>query len=177
MSDEWANVVSREFVRYARQKLDQHHRQIVRCARLLDQEQLWWRANAHCNSVGNLILHLNGNVRQWLLGGLGGEVVERDRPAEFAARGGMSADDLLWLLGETLRAVDRLFNEMDGRVLAARFTIQGYTVSGVMAVFHVVEHFAGHTGQIVHIVKTLRGEDLSMYDAQGRRVEGERELP
>jgi hypothetical protein len=92
-----------EFTRYAAEKLGQHLAQVVRCIGLLSEEQVWYRASTHCNSVGNLILHLTGNVRQWMLGGLAGEAIARNRPAEFAERGPLPRAEIMGRLEDTVR--------------------------------------------------------------------------
>ncbi len=159
-----------EFLRYGAFKLEQHAAQIVRCVRLLSTQELWSRPNEHTNSVANLVLHLTGNVRQWILGGVAGQPVTRDRPAEFAARTERAADALLPAFEETVRDAIAILNGLAPAQLSEPRTIQGYAVTVGTAVFHVVEHFAFHTGQVVHITKTLRDIDLSLYDAHGQRL-------
>jgi uncharacterized damage-inducible protein DinB len=158
------------FTKYACDKLRQDFEQVRRCATLLSEAEFWQRVNAHTNSAANLTLHLTGNVRQWVLAGLGGETLERDRPAEFAAPGPTPAAPLVGALMATVDAACGVIGELDAAALERTYEIQHYQVTGVVAVFHVVEHFAGHTGQIVHITKALRDVDLSLYDAQGRRM-------
>lgn len=158
-----------EFTHFAADKLTQHLAQIVRCARLLDQSQVWHRVNEHCNSVGNLILHLTGNVRQWIVAGLGGEPFARDRPAEFAQRGPLPTAEILGNLERVVGRAIEVIGGLDGAGLAARHTIQGYDVTGLAAVFHVAEHFSGHAAQIVHMTKALKDVDVSLYDAQGHK--------
>jgi uncharacterized damage-inducible protein DinB len=165
-----ADYLARELVHYSRAKLQQNLAQIQRCANLLDQAELWQRHNPNTNSAGNLILHLTGNVRQWLVGGLGQTPVTRDRPAEFAERGPRPAAEIVTTLRHTVDQALRVLDQADADTLAGTFEIQGYTVSGVAALVHAVEHFSLHTGQIVHITKTLRNVDLSLYDAQGQRL-------
>lgn len=159
---EWLNSVAR--------KLRQDLEQIARCARLLDSGQLWSRANAHCNSVGNLVLHLNGNVRQWIVAGLGGAAFERDRPAEFAERGPLPCEDVLARLADTVEQACTVITSLRPAALADEHQIQGYRVTALAAVFHVAEHFSFHTGQVVHMTKAIRDVDLSLYDAQGKRI-------
>ncbi len=158
-----------DFVTYARAKLARQLAQIVRCARLLSEREIWHRANGHCNSVGNLILHLTGNVRQWIVSGVGGESFARDRQAEFAQQGPLPTASLLASLEDTLRKADDVLARLNAATLAEPRTIQGYEVSTLVAVFHVVEHFSGHAGQIVHMVKALRDVDVSLYDAAGHQ--------
>lgn len=159
-----------EFRGVADRTLKEHAAQISRCVQLLDAEQVWARANENCNSVGNLLLHLNGNLRQWIVSGLGGTEFDRDRPAEFAQRGPLPADELLAALTETVAAARTTITNLDSDALAKRYQIQQRDVSGVRAVFHAVEHFAFHTGQIIQITKQLRNVDLSLYDEHGQRL-------
>lgn len=165
-------MTAENFVSYAREKLGEHHAQIIRCVRLCSSDQLWHRANERCNGIGNLLLHLTGNVRQWIVAGLGGAAFERDRPAEFAERGPLPVEPILTRLAETIRAADGVLAGLSPEQVAAANEIQGYRVTGVEAIFHVVEHFAFHTGQIVHMTKVLTGRDVSLYDAHGRRMDG-----
>lgn len=159
-----------EFAQAVCRKLRQDLDQIARCVALLDAEQLWQRENTHCNSVGNLLLHLTGNVRQWILHGLGGEAFDRDRPGEFAARGPLPVEAALGPLTETVKRAIALIGALPPADFAQRRAIQGYDVTTLLAVFHVAEHFSFHTGQIVHMTKALRDVDLSLYDEQGRRL-------
>lgn len=158
-----------DFVVYATAKLVQNLHQVRRCAGLLTDEELWRRPNQHANSVANLLLHLNGNVRQWIVAGLGGQPFDRDRPAEFAARGPRPGDQALHNLEQTIAAALRIIAALPVEQAGLSRTIQGYEVSTLTAVFHVVEHFSFHTGQIVHATKLIKDVDLSLYDGQGRK--------
>lgn len=159
-----------DFVAASTAKLHSDMGQITRCAGLLTDEQAWSRPNEHCNSAANLILHLTGNVSQWICAGLGGDEISRDRPAEFAARQVHPVRPLTEALQRTIERAIAVISALDEAALAKHHTIQKYEVSGLLAVFHVVEHFSFHTGQIIHITKSILDVDLSLYDAQGRRV-------
>ena len=157
-----------DFARSAARKLQQDCRQIVRCARLLTEAEAWSRPNERCNSVANQMLHLTGNIRQWILGGLAGDATHRDRPAEFAARGPAPVEPIILELEQTIEAAARILNGLTADQLAQRYPIQGYDVTGLQAAFHVAEHISFHTGQIVHITKAIKNVDLSLYDPQGK---------
>jgi uncharacterized damage-inducible protein DinB len=161
-----------KFNTYARTKLSDSLRQIEKCLHLLSVEQVWHRPNDVSNSIGNLVLHLAGNVRQWIIASLGGEAFARDRAAEFAQRAPLPTDEILDRLRETVERACDVIAGLTPDALAARVTIQGYDVTGLEAVFHVVEHFSLHTGQIVYATKLLINQDLSAYDAAGRRLDG-----
>src|SRR5579863_8012357 len=95
-------TVSTEFLNFSADKLTELMSRIETCVQNLTPEQVWMRANSNQNAVGNLLLHLNGNVRQWILHGVGGQSYLRDRDAEFAAREGAGASELLARLRATV---------------------------------------------------------------------------
>ncbi len=136
---------------------------IERCVALLSADDLWWRPNDASNSVGNLLLHLAGNVRQWIVHGVGGAPDVRDRQQEFEAGGPVPAEALLAGLRAALDDVDAVLAGLDAATLMAQRTIQGRDLSVLVAVYHVVEHFAAHTGQILYVTKLRTGRDLAFY--------------
>jgi hypothetical protein len=160
------------FLPYSRHKLvSQYMPRLRKCVESLTEEQIWWRPNESSNSIGNLILHLNGNVRQWLVDSFNHSKDERDRPAEFAAKGDILKAKLLEMLEWTVREAANALDRMSEAELLAQYEIQGYTVYGLDAVYQVIEHFALHYGQIVYIAKMLRDQDLGFYkelDSTGR---------
>jgi len=137
---------------------------IERSLALLNEEQIWWRSNPQSNSVGNLLLHLSGNVRQWIVVGLGGATDTRDRDAEFAQRNAIPRDELIDRLKQTLHEADETLAALDPERLLEKIRIQGLEVSVLEAILHVVEHFSMHAGQIIYITKLLSASDLHFYD-------------
>ncbi len=133
------------------------------CLTLLDDAEVWWRPNQHSNSIGNLMLHLSGNVRQWIVSGLGGAPDERRRDGEFKARSGMTRSELLGQLDATLQEAVATLQSLAPDSLERTFQVQAYEVTGLQAIFHVVEHFSYHTGQILFITKQLKDVDLGFY--------------
>jgi hypothetical protein len=121
------------------------------------------RADANQNAVGNLLLHLNGNVRQWILHGVGGQPDVRDRDAEFAAKDGAGANELLARLWSTVEETAALLRALPAERLMEHTQTQGYDCTALAAIYHVVEHFAGHTFQIIYATKLCTGEDLGFY--------------
>lgn len=159
------NQTGQEFIARSRYHLlEDFLPKIERCVELLTDEQIWWRPNAESNSIGNLILHLSGNARQWIVCGLGGELDQRDRDAEFAQRDVVSRNELLARIKQTISEVDATLADFDPDGLLEKRTIQGFEVSALEAIFHVVEHFSMHVGQIVFITKQLTARDMRFYD-------------
>jgi uncharacterized damage-inducible protein DinB len=156
--------VSKLFLEFSRNKLlEQFWPRMRECVESLTDEQVWWRPNEASNSVGNLLLHLNGNVRQWIVASFNRTEETRNRPAEFSATGEIAAKELLERLGETLQEASKVLARLTQEDLVAMYEIQGYTVSGLEAVYQVVEHFGLHYGQVVYITKSLSGSDLGFY--------------
>ncbi len=159
------NEIGQSFIACSRAYFaDDYLPKIQRCLELLSDEQIWWRANPQSNSIGNLLLHLSGNVRQWIVCGLGGAADWRDRDSEFAQSEMVSSDELLARLKQTLDEADAALAKFDVDKLLERHSIQGCDVTAMAAIYHVVEHFSMHTGQIVYISKQLTAQDLHFYD-------------
>ena len=159
------NEVARAFIEEARSQLSAEYLpKIERCLERLGDEQVWWRPNAQSNSIGNLLLHLEGNARQWVVCGVGGAPDRRARDAEFGERERIPRAELLARLRATLSEIDGVLARLDPATLLERRRIQGLDVTGLRAVFHVVEHFSMHTGQIIQLTKLLTGGDLAFYD-------------
>jgi uncharacterized damage-inducible protein DinB len=138
----------------------EHLAHIAKCLQQLTEEEIWWRPNAASNSAGNLVLHLCGNVRQWIISNLGENPDVRDRDSEFAERGTVPREVLTARLKSTVQEACRVLGRLPEERLSRKYVIQGLHVTGLEAIAHVVEHFAYHTGQIVYITKLKRGRDL-----------------
>lgn len=133
----------------------QHLPRIIRCLKMLSEEQIWWRAHPTSNSAGNLILHLAGNVRQWIISGLEDQPDQRERDKEFGEIG----------------PIPRKLSAGD---LARQYLIQGFRVRGMEAVAHVTEHFAYHTGQIIYLTKLQLGVDTGFTRLPGGKAKPRR---
>jgi uncharacterized damage-inducible protein DinB len=125
----------------------------------LTEAQIWWRANPATNSIGNLLLHLQGNLSQWVLAALGGQDYERHRSQEFAARGTATKAALLAGLRAVVTGCQPVIRGLAPAELARFREIQGGRSDGFDTVLHVVEHMSYHTGQIIHIAKELLGPE------------------
>lgn len=152
------------FLEFSRRKLlEQYWPRLRECVETLTDEQVWWRPNEASNSIGNLVLHLNGNVRQWLVASFNRLDDDRDRSAEFTDTGSISGSALLERLGATMQEASQVLARLTEVNLVAPYEIQGYKVRGLDAVYQVVEHFGMHCGQIVYIAKNLTGKDFGFY--------------
>lgn len=152
------------FLAFSRSKLlGQYWPRLRETVASLSEEQIWWRPNPSSNSIGNLLLHLNGNVGQWLVAAFNKQQDNRDRPAEFAAQSGGTPDELLNKLSAALDAAGAVLDRLTVEELLAPYEVQGYKVRGLDIVYQVVEHFGLHYGQIIYIAKSLTDRDLGFY--------------
>jgi hypothetical protein len=151
------------FLDHAAKKLGTLTERIVTCIEKLTPDQIWMRGTENQNAAGNLVLHLNGNIRQWILSGVGNEPDHRVRDAEFAARGGIPPAELSASLQQTVHDAIQVIRSLPHARLTERITVQGFDVSVLEAIYHVTEHFSGHTSQIIFITKMVTGEDLGFY--------------
>ena len=151
------------FIDYSIRKLRQHAGRIAECVGRLSEDQIWARGTDNENAIGNLVLHLSGNVRQWIVSAVGGRPDTRRRDEEFAARGGLSASDLIERLRGAVEEAAAVMEALPAERLTQQIRVQDYDTTVLEAIYHVVEHFSGHAGQILYITKLLTGEDLGFY--------------
>jgi hypothetical protein len=150
--------ISTAFLAAARHTLSEGLRKIEHCVGQLTEEQVWWRPRAEMNSIANLLLHLSGNLRQWIVAGVGGGKDVRNRPMEFADRSNRSKGEVLGILqgvvAEALGTIERLTAEQ----LLSKRRIQGYDVTVLSALMDTISHFRGHVQEIIHMTRVQLGE-------------------
>ncbi len=156
-------AVGRMFLDFSARKLAQLNSRVADCLSRLDEDAIWKRGGETGNAIGNLVLHLTGNVRQWILSGVGGSHDTRHRDREFAAQGGVSKADLLARLDGAMSEATGILESLAPERLADPIKPQGYEVTVLKAIYHVVEHFSQHTGQIIFATKLATGQDLGYY--------------
>ena len=156
-------TVEDDFLTSAADKLAENLDRIDTCLTELPPASVWARDSEHENAVGNLLLHLEGNVRQWILSGIGAKSDQRDRPSEFSARTGANASVLFAQLRGTIGEAVALIRSLPHPRLTETVCIQGFDTTVLSAIFHVVEHFSGHTYQIILLTKRFTGKDLGFY--------------
>jgi uncharacterized damage-inducible protein DinB len=163
-----ATNTGQAFIQKARELIKQEYLpKIERCVEKLTDEQVWWRPNAESNSIGNLLLHISGNARQWIVCGLGGTTDRRQRQTEFDERNVIPRDELIARLRTTVTDVDDVLASFDPARLLDEYPIQGTEGTALEAIFHVTEHFSMHTGQIILLTKLLTATDLRFYGFEG----------
>jgi len=160
MGDEVAKLLIKE-TRY--RLLDESIPRLNKCLDKLTEEEIWYRPNSNTVSIGNLVLHLCGNVRQWLICGLGDAVDNRQRHQEFNETGPIPCSELRNNLSSLGSEIDKVLAELSPPELLSSQSIQGYEVTGVSILVHVVEHFSYHVGQATILVKSRKDVDMGYY--------------
>jgi len=166
-------MIEQIFTTFSAEKLEQLQSRIQDCLGKLTHEQIWMRNTDNENAVGNLVLHLCGNVGQWIGTGVAGRPDTRQRDAEFAARNGSSAGELSAKLSAVVSDAAAAIRDLTPEKLRERRNIQKYDVTVFEAVYHVVEHFAQHTGQIQFATKLMTGADLGYYSHLSQKAHAE----
>ncbi len=155
----------KSFIDHAVYRLrDDYMPKVRQCLDELSEEDLWWRPNDNSNSAGNILLHLSGNIRQWIIHGVGGVEDCRERDKEFAERGPLPKTELLDRLDRTVNEAYRVLEAFETSRLMEPRTIQGYDETCLTVIFHVVEHFAQHLGQLSYITKLRCDLNLEYFD-------------
>jgi uncharacterized damage-inducible protein DinB len=160
--------VGQNFISRSREYLSDEFRiKLRKTVDALPPEMLWWRPNDQANSVGNLLLHLEGNLRQWIIGAVGGAPDVRNRGSEFAAREGSTREELLRHIGKALDEADAVLARLQPEQLTERRRVQARDVSVLEAIYQVVQHFALHLGQIIVIAKAQVPGAVKFYEDAG----------
>ena len=136
---------------------------LERCLNELSETDIWWRPNENSNSVGNLVLHLCGNARQWILTGLGGATDQRKRQAEFDERGPVSRAELIQKVQQLMSEINVVLDRLTPADIERPIVVQGFNETGMSILIHVVEHFSYHVGQIAYIVKAKLNKSTNFY--------------
>ena len=144
-------------------RIDENTQKLIICLNELEEAETWKRPNQHSNSVGNIILHLCGNIRQYVISSLGQMEDIRERDKEFSTDGGYSKSELLKKLSDTVEQAKNIIKNISETELLRKRQVQGFTLSGIGIIIHVTEHYSYHTGQIIFWTKLLKDKDLGLY--------------
>lgn len=153
-----------EFIAQANYRMDESLRMIKKCLDQLSEEMIWKKPNSVSNTIGNLILHLCGNITQYGITSLQNLEDQRNRDKEFETTSGYSKDELFEKLKSTVTKAKQSFGNTDTQELLKKRRVQGFEFSGIGNIVHVVEHFSYHTGQVALWTKLLKNKDLGFYD-------------
>jgi len=158
------NVFQSEFIKNCCYRMDESFRMVTIALSKVSEEQVWEKPNASLSSIGNLMLHICGNMTQYGIASLNETKDSRERELEFSTDGGYSKKELMDKLQTTVTQVKSSFNAVSLERLLTTKQVQGFGFSGIGNIVHVVEHFSYHTGQIAFWVKQLNNEQLGFYD-------------
>lgn len=157
------SAIAQEFLQQSIIHLEVNTPRIEKCLAALTEDEVWQRPNEISNSVGNLVLHLCGNITQYILSGLGQVPDYRVRDAEFAAKGGFTKAELLLKLSSTVEEACQVIRHLDHNDLLRIRSVQGFQLSAIGIIVHVTEHYSYHTGQIAFWTKQLKNKSLDFY--------------
>ena len=155
--------ISADFKEQSIYRIKESHKRIIACLDMLDESQIWLKPNTALNSMGNLVLHLCGNITQYIISTLGGAPDHRNRDSEFAAVGGKTKAELKSSFNNVIEQSIQCINNADDADLSKIKKVQVYDLTGVGIIIHVTEHLSYHTGQIAFLTKLLLEKDLGFY--------------
>jgi len=155
--------ITQEFTEESIFRIEKNTTKIIKCLEGLNEEQIWLRPNEVSNSIGNILLHLCGNITQYIISALGVQPDIRERDKEFSAKTGYNKDELQNKLTSTVEQAVIIIRNSDEYRLMKIYSVQGFNLSGIAIIVHVTEHFSHHTGQIIFWTKLLSGNDLAFY--------------
>lgn len=170
--DKEAQLVE-ELVKNALYRMDESTRMIKKSLEAISEEEVWQKPNTALNSIGNLLLHLSGNMRQYIISSLGENEDTRKRDSEFSATGGLTKVAVFKKLEDTVDTAKRVIFDATPEQLVKIRSVQGFSFSGVGVIMHAVEHYSYHTGQIAFWVKLLKEKDLGFYSEIDLNVKNE----
>jgi uncharacterized damage-inducible protein DinB len=153
-----------EFLSNSIYRMQENTDRIKICLDKLSEEEVWQKSNKSCNSIGNLLLHLCGNIEQYAISSLSNTEDNRDRDKEFSIKTGYNKEQLYNKLVQILEKAQAIIKNISGENLIEIREVQGFTFSGIGIIIHVVEHYSYHTGQISLWTKILKNKSLGFYD-------------
>lgn len=157
------NNIRQELIAQAIFQMQENPPRIQNCLARLSEEEVWKKPNSSSNSIGNLILHLCGNITQYILASLGNTEDQRARDLEFSTTGGLTKKELFERIDQVVKDSVEVMKNCDEASLLKVRLVQGFEYSGIGIIIHVVEHLSYHTGQIAFWTKLLKDEDLGFY--------------
>jgi uncharacterized damage-inducible protein DinB len=142
---------------------EESYGRIYKCLTMIEERDLWRTPTTNIPAIGNLILHISGNARQWILSGLGGKPDNRDRDQEFVVQSNIKKSELIFLMQTLRMSLRTTLEEIESSEITRIHTIQGFNVTGFSVIIHVIEHISYHTGQITTLTKWLTQKNTDFY--------------
>ena len=152
-----------EFIQQSISRFEENTPKIEACLNQLTEDELWHRPNASSNSTGNIILHLCGNITQYVLSGLGNIEDKRERDKEFTSTRVLQKEELFNKLEITVGSAIKIIRSLKADDMLQKHSVQGRDLSAIGIIIHVVEHYSYHTGQIIYWTKLIKDKDLGFY--------------
>jgi uncharacterized damage-inducible protein DinB len=152
-----------EFISQSIIRIDENTAKVKSCMKELDDHEVWFYPNAHVNSVGNTILHLCGNIRQYVISSIGGQHDIRERDLEFSTKGGFTNAELVIKLSDTIEEAKSFIACVSHENLHRHRIVQKTSYSGIGIIIHITEHYSYHTGQIILLTKLFKDMDMGFY--------------
>ena len=165
-----AALFQQEFINQSVYRINENTKRILKCLNEIDEREIWLRSNENSNSLGNIILHLCGNIRQYVISSLGETGDIRIRDEEFSARDGFNKNELSLKIESTANEAVRIIKNLNEERLLKIYSVQGFDLSGIGIIIHVTEHYSYHTGQIAFWIKQLKNKDLKFYSGVNLNV-------
>ena len=159
-----------EFINQSVYRINENTRRILMCLKEIDETEMWQRSNKNSNSLGNIILHLCGNITQYAISCLGETEDIRMRDKEFSAKDGFTKNELSQKLESTVDEAVRIIEGLNEERLLKTYSVQGFDLTGIGIIIHVTEHYSYHTGQIAFRIKQLNDKDLGFYSGVNLNV-------
>lgn len=157
-------TATQEFKEQSIFRLQEKKAHIAKCFKQLEEQDVWWEPNSSSNSIGTIILHLCGNIGQYIISSLGRQPDQRERDLEFSTKDSHSKAELLQMIGDVIDQASATVEAATEEELLRMRQVQGFSFSGLGVVLHAVEHLSYHTGQIAYLVKLRADEQIGLYD-------------
>lgn len=158
-----AHQIAAAFLNETSYRIDKSFQRIKYCLYQLENQDIWWRPNDQMNSAGNLILHINGNLRQWILHGVGGQEDIRDRPSEFDSWQTHTKKELVDLFDDLKTEIKQTLKKFYPEKILDERKIQGFDLPLLNAIYRTITHLEGHTRQIVYVTRMRKGDNYTLF--------------
>lgn len=136
---------------------------INKCLGILGESGAWYSPNEHVNSVANLVLHLSGNINQYVNATLGKRADDRERQQEFDSFKTHSREQLSSIITETILASVNVVDSLEVEHMETLYPVQCFEETGLSIIIHVIEHTSYHTGQITQLTKWIKDIPTDYY--------------